>query len=143
MPQMRSHPDDVTFDCAEGETLLDAALTAGLPLTHVCGGKAKCSTCRVWVMDGLDNAPDRADAEEALADKLGLDRQIRLACQFRPTGDLSFRRLVLDETDMVMASQIDRDRHTNAGEMKNVAVFFSDVQGFVDREVQGPGLYKR
>lgn len=130
MATMRSHPDEVEFACEAGETLLAAALRAGLPLTHVCGGQAKCSTCRIWVLEGLEGCPPRGGQEAELADKLGLDRRIRLACQLRPEADLSFRRLVLDETDMVMASQIDRDRHTNAGELKHVAVFFSDVADF-------------
>jgi adenylate cyclase len=34
------------------QTLLDASLAAGVPLYHVCGGKAKCSTCRVLVHEG-------------------------------------------------------------------------------------------
>lgn len=130
MPQMKSYPDGVAFECTDSETLLEAALQAKLPLTHVCGGKAKCSTCRIWILEGLENCPTRSSLEEKLADKLGLDRHIRLACQLRPTADLAFRRLVLDETDTTITSQINRDRHTNSGELKDVAVFFSDVANF-------------
>jgi adenylate cyclase len=36
------------------ETVLDAALSAGIPLFHVCGGRAMCSTCRVLVIEGAD-----------------------------------------------------------------------------------------
>lgn len=130
MAQMKALPDDVVFECGEGETLLKAALRADLPLTHICGGKAKCSTCRIWVLDGLENCGARAGDEEELARKLGLNSHVRLACQLRPTADLAFRRLVLDETDIAIANQIDRDRHTNAGQLKDVAIFFSDIQGF-------------
>lgn len=132
MPQMKALPDDVIFECEVGETLLEAALRADLPLTHICGGKAKCSTCRIWVLKGLEECSARAGDEEILAQKLGLNSRIRLACQLRPTADLAFRRLVLDETDIAIASQINRDRHTNAGQLKNVAVFFSDIQGFTE-----------
>jgi class 3 adenylate cyclase/nitrite reductase/ring-hydroxylating ferredoxin subunit len=127
---MKSYPDGIAFECIDGDTLLEAALKTKLPLTHICGGKAKCSTCRIWILEGLEECPSRSEAEETLADKLGLDRHIRLACQLRPTADLAFRRLVLDETDTIIASQINRDRHTNSGELKNVAVFFSDVADF-------------
>ncbi len=130
MPLLKSNPDGVAFECADGETVLAAALRANLPMTHVCGGKAKCSTCRIWVLEGLAACPDRESAEAKMADQLGLDRHIRLACQLRPTDDVSFRRLVLDETDIALASQIDRDRHSHAGELKTVAVFFSDVADF-------------
>ncbi len=36
----------ISIDTSEGQTILDAALSSGIPLFHVCGGKAKCSTCR-------------------------------------------------------------------------------------------------
>jgi class 3 adenylate cyclase/nitrite reductase/ring-hydroxylating ferredoxin subunit len=132
MPHMKALPDDFIFECSEGETLLQAALRSKLQLTHICGGKAKCSTCRIWVLDGLEECGARTDAEEELAQKLGLDPRIRLACQLRPKSDLAFRRLVLDETDIAIANQISRDRHTNSGQLKEVAVFFSDIQGFTE-----------
>jgi class 3 adenylate cyclase/nitrite reductase/ring-hydroxylating ferredoxin subunit len=130
MGKLHSYPDDVAFDCEEGETLLEAAARAGLPLTHICGGKGKCTTCRVWVLDGLENCADRTEKELELADKLGLDANVRLSCQLRPEGAVSFRRLVLDETDILMTSQLNRQQQTKAGQLKNVAVFFSDIEGF-------------
>lgn len=130
MPSLISHPDDVNIELREGETLLEAAIRAQLPLAHVCGGKGRCSTCRVWVLDGLDSCPQRNEREQGLAEQLSLDRNIRLACQLRPNANLEFRRLVLDETDMVMTNQIARDQHNKAGELKDVAVFFSDIIGF-------------
>ena len=112
MGKLHSYPDDVAFDCEEGETLLEAAARAGLPLTHICGGKGKCTTCRVWVLDGLENCADRTEKELELADKLGLDANVRLSCQLRPEGAVSFRRLVLDETDILMTSQLNRQQQT-------------------------------
>jgi class 3 adenylate cyclase/nitrite reductase/ring-hydroxylating ferredoxin subunit len=130
MARIRSLPDGVEFDADEGETLLEAALRAALPLTHACGGRAKCSTCRVWVLAGLDGCPARTDAERALAERLGLGDEVRLACQLRPAGDLRVRRLVIDETDLMMSSQLDRAAPTRVGEIRDVTVFFSDVVGF-------------
>ena len=70
MARVTSLPDNVDFDVAAGETLLEAALRSGIPVTHACGGRAKCSTCRVWVLDGLEAAPPRSEVEQVLADKL-------------------------------------------------------------------------
>ena len=84
MAKITSLPDDVEFDAHPGETLLEAALRAELPLTHACGGRAKCSTCRVWVLSGLDGCPSRTEAERTLAERLGLDDEVRLACQLQP-----------------------------------------------------------
>ena len=53
------------FDVAADETLLEAALRSGVPFAHACGGRAKCSTCRVWVLDGLEACPER-NADETL-----------------------------------------------------------------------------
>ena len=130
MAKIVSLPDGVEFDANEGETLLEAALRAALPLTHACGGRARCSTCRVWVLAGLEKCPLRTEAEQALAKRLGLGDEVRLACQLRPCGDLRVRRLVLDETDLMMSSQLDRSAATRVGEVREVTVFFSDIVGF-------------
>jgi adenylate cyclase len=55
MPRITFLPDAVTLEAREGETLLAAALRAGLPLAHICGGRARCSTCRVIILEGLEN----------------------------------------------------------------------------------------
>ena len=130
MPNLQSHPDNLTFSCAEGDTVLEAALRAGLPMAHACGGHAKCSTCRVWVMEGAAHCPDRTGPEAQLAQQLGLDPHIRLACQLRPQDRIAFRRLVLDDTDLAMASQLGGRKPAKAGELREIAVFFSDIQGF-------------
>lgn len=130
MARVTSLPDNAVFDVAADETLLEAALRSGVPLTHACGGRAKCSTCRVWVLDGLEACPQRSPDEAVLADRLRLTDEVRLACQLRPEGELRVRRLVLDETDLVMSSQLDRAVATRAGEAKDVTIFFSDVADF-------------
>ena len=130
MARVTSLPDNVDFDVAAGETLLEAALRSGIPVTHACGGQAKCSTCRVWVLDGLDAASPRSEVEQVLADKLSFSDEMRLACQLRPEGELRVRRLVLDETDLVMSNQLDRSAATRTGDAKNVTIFFSDIADF-------------
>ncbi len=65
-----------------------------------------------------------------MAQRLGLADEVRLACQLRPEADLRVRRLVLDETDLMMSSQLDRAMSTRTGEAKNVTIFFSDIASF-------------
>lgn len=130
MAKVTSLPDNVDIDVAADETLLEAALRSGVPLAHACGGRAMCSTCRIWVLDGLEACPQRAPNEASLADRLGLTDEVRLACQLRPEGDLRVRRLVLDETDLVMSSQLGRSAATRAGEARDVTIYFSDVADF-------------
>jgi class 3 adenylate cyclase len=130
MAKVTSLPDNVDFEVGADETLLAAALRAGVPVAHACGGRAKCSTCRVWVLDGLTACPPRAADEASLAERLGLTDEVRLACQLRPADALRVRRLVLDETDLVISSQLDRSVATRAGEARNVTIFFSDIADF-------------
>ena len=130
MIKVTSLPDKVDIEVSAGETLLEAALRSGVPFAHACGGRAKCSTCRIWVLDGLGDCPQRSTDEASMADRLGLADEVRLACQLRPDGDLRVRRLVLDETDLMMTSQLDRVVPTRTGEAKNVTIFFSDIADF-------------
>ncbi len=130
MPSLRSLPDNITIDCAVGESVLEAARRAHLPIAHACGGKAKCSTCRIWILEGAEACPGEGAVERELTSRLGLADNIRLACQLRPTGDIAFRRLVLDETDLRIANQLQRRAAAKSGEVKPVVLFFSDVAGF-------------
>jgi len=47
MANLHFLPDDVKVEAEPGQSLLDASLAAGITHTHVCGGRARCSTCRV------------------------------------------------------------------------------------------------
>lgn len=130
MAIVTSFPDQIKFDVNSGETLLEAALRSGVAFAHACGGRAKCSTCRISVVEGLEACSQRTNAEMLLAERLGLTDEVRLACQLKPQGELSVRRLVLDETDLMMCSQLDRVVATRIGEAKNVTIFFSDIVDF-------------
>jgi class 3 adenylate cyclase/nitrite reductase/ring-hydroxylating ferredoxin subunit len=130
MTKVTSFPDDVDFDVTADETVLEAALRSGVAFAHACGGRAKCSTCRIWVLDGLEACPQRSADEASMATRLGFSDEVRLACQLRPEGQVRVRRLVLDETDLALTSQLDRAVATRSGEAKNATIFFSDIAGF-------------
>jgi class 3 adenylate cyclase/nitrite reductase/ring-hydroxylating ferredoxin subunit len=127
MSKVTSLPDELSFEIDPGESLLEAGLRAGVAFAHACGGRAKCSTCRIWVVDGVEQCPERNALESEMAERLAFTPEMRLACQLRPNADLCVRRLVLDETDLAMCSQLDRAVATRAGEEKIVTVLFSDV----------------
>jgi len=130
VPTLTSLPDNVAIAARPDESVLEAARRAHIPIACACGGRAKCSTCRIWILEGAAACPQPGELERALTSRLGLGDNVRLACQLRPDADITFRRLVLDETDLRMASQLQRHAATNAGELKPVVIFFSDVAGF-------------
>ena len=131
MPTVRFLPDERTLELSDDETLLDVAVRAAIPVAHACGGKARCSTCRVLVVEGADRCRPRNAAESAIADRLGLvGDDVRLACQTTVTGNVTVRRLVLDAEDLAMADLRSRTGPVSIGEEKLVAVLFADIRGF-------------
>ena len=110
--------------------ILEASLGAGIPHTHVCGGRARCSTCRVLVSGGLDRCRPRNEAEARLARIKGFSPEIRLACQTTASGDVTLRRLVLDDTDIQVAIREGRADPGDAGREAEVSVLFCDIRSF-------------
>ena len=123
-------PDGKVIHVEPSETILEADLRAAVPHAHACGGRAKCTTCRIVILEGLENCPPRNELEQAVASRLGFTSEVRLACQTKPQGDVTFRRLVLDETDREVASQLLKKCIGPVGESKRIAVLFSDIRGF-------------
>ena len=72
----------LVVDCKRGISILDAAEECGARVGHACGGNLACSTCHVWVEDGLDSLPEVADKENDIMDKaFDVRPESRLACQ--------------------------------------------------------------
>lgn len=132
MPEGYVWPENVSIHVDGVESVLAGALEAGVAFAHLCGGKARCSTCRIRVIDGLDSLTERTDKERLMASKLDFPDEVRLACQTQASGDFGFWRLVLDDVDLQMASQLGRGHYTGpvGRELDDVAVMFVDVAGF-------------
>jgi adenylate cyclase len=132
VPSIFYAPDQIRIDVEERQTLLNAALAAGIPHTHVCGGHARCSTCRVIVVEGLENIEPPNEIERALAERLGLPREVRIACQATVRGPVRVRRLVLDDDDVAIVGRMRKSKVdlTPVGEEIRVAILFSDIRGF-------------
>src|SRR5688572_6803234 len=59
----------VEFPIVEGESVLDVCLDNGIELQHNCGGVCGCSTCQVYVNQGMDNIQEISDKEEDFIDR--------------------------------------------------------------------------
>lgn len=134
MPQLFYLPDQRLVSASDTETILETSLLAGIPHTHVCGGSARCSTCRVWILEGLEYCAPRNDAEHSLAQRLRFEPRIRLACQTQLFGEgrITLRRLAVDTTD---AELLDHQRQGHpvdepVGEEKQIAILFADLRQF-------------
>jgi adenylate cyclase len=130
MPRIHFVPDEQSVDVHEGTTVLRAAIAAGLPHAHACGGNARCSTCRVLVIEGLEHCGPRNARESTIAGRLQCGPEIRLACQTAVSGDVAVRRLVLDPEDIELTDLRKRTGPRQVGEEQAVAVLFADIRGF-------------
>jgi ferredoxin len=78
-----------SFEAPEGKKLVLAIEDAGIDILHRCGGQARCTTCRIEVLEG--EVPPISEAEtEALEDEDWIAK-FRLSCQLRCQNDLTVR----------------------------------------------------
>ncbi|HYF76899.1 MAG TPA: 2Fe-2S iron-sulfur cluster-binding protein [Symbiobacteriaceae bacterium] len=78
-----------TFEVAAGTKLVLAIEDNGVDILHRCGGNARCTTCRVEVLEG--DAGPVVQAEQAKLEEKGIAGQFRLSCQVRVNADLKVR----------------------------------------------------
>jgi adenylate cyclase len=123
---------DRSIKVEEGQTILSASLAAGIPHYHACGGNAKCSTCRILVIKGIEHITPQTEAEKALQKILFFPPNVRLACQSYVEGSpIHVHRIIRDETDIHL--YIDGDTQSdlqNIGEEKELALLFLDIKNF-------------
>src|SRR5687768_9272448 len=85
----------------EEQTLLEASLLAGISIFHECGGQARCSTCRVLVLDGHKSLSLPTQKEKMLNTQMQFPCNVRLACQTKVIGKgVTVSRIIRDETDI-------------------------------------------
>jgi adenylate cyclase len=131
MPRIYYFPDRREVEVDERTRILNASQLNNIPHIHVCGGNARCSTCRVMVMEGLENCLPRNERETALAERLCFSADIRLACQTGVTGDVVVRRLVLDQEDIEVDEQPREGvRYGQVGDERKIAILFADIRNF-------------
>ncbi|MBL8806459.1 MAG: adenylate/guanylate cyclase domain-containing protein [Rhodospirillales bacterium] len=122
-----TYPDGRTVVQPRGATILDASRAGRVPHAAVCGGRGRCSTCRVRVERGAENIEEAAAAELAVLARVGAPPGVRLACQARPTGDVAVSPLLPANAGPQAAWRGSRDA---AGSEKTIAVMFADLRGF-------------
>jgi adenylate cyclase len=77
-----------------GWSVLEASRANGIPHLSLCGGRARCSTCRIRVEGPAAHLPPpNADEARTLA-RVGAAPDVRLACQLRPAGDIAVTPLL-------------------------------------------------
>lgn len=125
-PLLTYAPSDRQVELVPGATLLESIRSAGIEHASICGGRGRCSTCRVRVINGLDSLPDASDAETKALSRHTTSKSVRLACQIRPTESISVMALVpANVTPVQLVKKIDH----MPGEELTVAFLFVDLRG--------------
>ena len=123
-----NYPGGRVVSFAPGMTVLEASRYAGIPHASVCGGRGRCSTCRVRVGTGAEHLPAPSVEEARVLARVGASaKDVRLACQIRPTADLELTPLVPPALAAGRALRAD-DYHS--GREAEIAVLFADLRGF-------------
>jgi adenylate cyclase len=116
----------------DDQTILEASLEAGIPHYHACGGKARCSTCRVVVQEGEEHLSLPNKAELKLRKQKKFPGKVRLACQTKVIkADVTIQRIIRDETDLnlyVYGSECENIQ--TVGDERAMALFFLDIRNF-------------
>jgi adenylate cyclase len=119
-----AHPTAGSITARGGQTILEALRAAGIPHASVCGGRARCTTCRVRVGAGLEHLPMPRAIEAAALERIGASENVRLACQTQPLRDLHVTPLL-----PANASVADAQRPGGVGgHEQSVAVMFIDLR---------------
>ncbi|MGI9463603.1 MAG: 2Fe-2S iron-sulfur cluster-binding protein, partial [Aestuariivirgaceae bacterium] len=129
LPKVRvTYPGGLVAAVAPGATLLEVSRAHGVPHASVCGGRARCSTCRVRVLEGLETQPAASETEQSVLDRVGATANVRLACQLRPSADLSVVPL-LPEHRTASGDVHKLDKYF-WGVEQTVTLMFTDIRGF-------------
>lgn len=122
-----SYPDGNKISSALGATVLEISRLGGIPHAAVCGGRGRCSTCRVRITAGGDDLPPPTDKELAVLKRVGATEGIRLACQIQPLSDLSVAPLLPAKASP--RQSFSRPGYLQ-GQEKNIAILFADLRAF-------------
>jgi adenylate cyclase len=124
-PPMLSHANGRIMPILPGATVLETLRANGISHASVCGGRARCTTCRVLVTKGLEKLSEPAGLEAKALARIHATPGMRLACQIRPTADLAVLPLLAAD-----ASAADGTiRGGLEGSERLITIVFIDLRG--------------
>ena len=121
------YPDGRVVEVTPGTSVLEASQIAGIPHASVCGGRGRCSTCRIRVRGEPHAIDPPGEDEQRVLRRIGATPNVRLACQLRPRGQLEVAPLLPPFAQAADGrGQIDLAQ----GSEREIAILFADIRGF-------------
>lgn len=109
-------------------TILDVSTMNRIPHLHECGGRGMCTTCRVRILEGIENLSEPSQAEKRQLKNRNWDDYTRLACQTVVKGDVTIRRSLKTSAEV---SQLQLESLPEGmGKEMNLAILFCDLRNF-------------
>jgi adenylate cyclase len=121
------YPGGRAVEVTPGTSILEASRLAGIPHASVCGGRGRCSTCRIRVRGEIDSIDPPAEDELRVLRRIGATPNIRLACQLRPRGAVEVTPLL---PPFAIAADGRRRVDLAQGSEREIAILFADIRGF-------------
>ena len=122
-----SYPEGIISKIFPGMSILEASIDAGIPHAHVCGGRGRCSTCRIRVDKGLDQLEPPRQKERRVLRGIGAPENVRLACQAFPKIDLNVSPLLAHDANYKENASEQKYIH---GSDREICIMFTDLRAF-------------
>lgn len=110
-----------------GHTLLEMSRNSGVPHASVCGGRGRCSTCRVQVLESVESPAPASETELLVLERVQAKPDVRLACQMVPQSNMRVMRILPSDTTMLNTAA---NEPWATGQEQVVAVLFADIRDF-------------
>jgi adenylate cyclase len=120
-----TYPDAVTVEAPKGMSVLEVSRMTRRAHMSVCGGRARCTTCRVQIASAAGELPEANELEALALRRIGAPDNVRLACQLRPQVDLTVQPLLHPSIVAVTHAEAGQE----FGEEREVTILFVDIRG--------------
>jgi adenylate cyclase len=124
-PPVLSHANGRSVPLLPGATVLETLRANGISHASVCGGRARCTTCRVLVTRGLEQLPEPSGLEAKALARIGATPGMRLACQIRPTANIAVLPLLAADASAADGAI----RGGLEGSERLITIVFVDLRG--------------
>src|SRR4029453_15882436 len=121
-----TYPEAVVIEAPKGMSVLEVSRMARRAHMSVCGGRARCTTCRVQIAKATGELPEANELEAAALRRIGAPGNVRLACQLRPQVDLTVQPLLHPG---IVAEVYTAEGRQELGEEREGPILFVYIRG--------------
>jgi adenylate cyclase len=122
-----SYPNGRFVDVVRGTSVLEASRLARIPHASICGGRGRCSTCRVRVRAAYPGLPLPNEDERRVLNRIRATPNVRLACMLRPSVEVQVTPLL---PPLAQAHDGATRVDVAQGSEREIAILFADIRGF-------------